>query len=641
LPKGKQGNADEEWRKICRKDAGSELSNTAKIGDDLKNRILRIAVSSFLALLANIAFLSNYTISNREFAEWIAGTEYYLPVQLMRVVLLLPRHGFVGVVFVVVAFLLFYRHKFLPIQKGELVFAVILSLLHYIGVSFSHFNSFELFTASRLNAVYSIIIFAGFVALFYVITCLFTKKFVSFSLKTKLEGKYSLLFLESRPFLAPFCLFLVAWIPYFIIYFPGTLINDTVRQLSQFVGIDPMTNHHPVISSFFMGVFYRGGLVFGSANVGLAFITIVHNLMMASAFALSLWYMRKWGVPGQIRLASMLFFAIFPVFGVWAQTLLKDTHASPVMLVFVLLYIDVIRDFSRKKLILCVVTAIVAALFRNEVIYVVTPSLAALALIPRTSIKRRAVMLATALVVFFSIRIIVGGAMAVTDAAPGSLRETLSIPFQQTARFMRDHEVTEEERAVLATIFHEYYLLGEVYNPRISDPVKDRFADGSSLREYFRVWAAMGLREPLTYIEAAIAVSFSYVVPFGPDWHVVWTTPSYDAVPDLGRDEIRYLLSSASVRSLPLLVLELMERLPVANIFLHTGNYTWAMALLVLLLIKREDKAKILYFLPALMIILACMASPVHGYWRYYLPVLFMFPVLVGVTLPGAADETG
>jgi len=605
-----------------------------KIGDDLKNRILRITVCSFLALLSYLAFLSSYVVSYREVAERIMRTEDFLPVQLMRLVLLMPRPGFAGTAFAVVAFIMFFRHKFLPIQKGEMVFAVLLSLAHYIGISFSRFNSFELFTASRVNGVYSVIIFAGFVAFFYVATCFFTKKFVSFSPQAKLGGKYSQLFLEKRPFLAPFCLFLVAWIPYFIIYFPGSLINDTVRQLSQFMGIDPMTNHHPIISTFFMGVFYRAGLVFGSANVGLAFITIVHNLMMASAFALSLWYMRKWGVADQIRMASMLFFAIFPVFGVWAQTLLKDAHASPVMLVFVLLYIDVIRDFSRKKLLLCVITAIVAALFRNEVIFVVTPSLAALALIPRTSLKRRAVMLATALVVFFSIRIIVGGAMAATDAAPGSIREALSIPFQQTARFMRDHEITAEESAVLAGTFHEYYLLGEVYNPRLGDPVKDRFADWADLRAYFRVWAAMGLREPLTYVEAAIAVSFSYVVPFGPDWHIVWTESSHGAVPDLGRAEIDYLFSGFAARSFPQLVLEILERVPVANFFLHTGNYTWAMALLVLLLFKRKDTGKILYFLPALMIILACMASPVHGYWRYYLPVLFMFPTLVAVVFP-------
>ena len=49
----------------------------------------------------------------------------------------------------------------------------------------------------------------------------------------------------------------------------------------------------------------------------------------------------------------------------------------------------------------------------------------------------------------------------------------LSVPFQQSARFVRDHpeEVTEEEYRVLDSVLGMEDL-GQRYNPRNADPVK-------------------------------------------------------------------------------------------------------------------------------------------------------------------------
>ncbi|MCL2357742.1 MAG: DUF6020 family protein [Defluviitaleaceae bacterium] len=592
----------------------------------------RLIISAIFAFLSWFAFFSN-------------PGSFFVPV-----------NHFGGAVFLVAVFLLYYKQNFFPVRKPELVFTALLSMFWFIGVTFTLYDSFKLLTASPINAVYSAIILAGYLPFFYAATCFLTEKILAYKPESKIKSEEGRRF---NNFLTPFLFFLLAWLPYFFIYFPGTFINDSVRQLSQFEGVDPFTNHHPIISTFFMGALFRAGDFFGGVNAGLATITIVHNLMMAAAFSLALCYLKKWGIAYNVRMVIMVFFAVFPVFGIWAQTILKDTHSAAVVLVFVLLYIDVIRDYSRKRLVLCITAAIIASLLRNEIVYVVTPAILALAILP-ASRKRRIVMLAAGVAVFFAVRVIVGGAMAITDAEAGSVREALSVPFQQTARFMRYHEITDEERAVIAATFHDYYLLGEVYHPRISDPVKNRFIEGADLGAYFRTWAAMGLRAPLTYFEAAVAVSFSYVVPFGPDWHIVWVDSSHDAIPDFDRGEIYYMFSTPAMRFAPARLLEFAERVPVLGFFFHTGNYTWGMAFLVLLLIKSRARQvrgehrghmseathsleagnfALLYFLPALMIILACMASPVHGFWRYYLPIMFMFPVLAAVTLGKCPHE--
>ncbi|MCL2187130.1 MAG: DUF6020 family protein [Defluviitaleaceae bacterium] len=537
----------------------------------------------------------------------------------------IPTHYFGGAVFIVATVWLYYKHDHKQIRRAECVFSVLLSLAHMLGLTFTRYDSFAMFTAGRVNILFFFVMLAGFIPFFYVITCLLVDKVLACKIEPHDEGRFS-------QFFAPFVLFLAAWLPYFIIYFPGNLINDAVRQLAQVEGITPFINAHPLYSTFFLGSFYRLGILLGNANLGLAFITIVHNVMMAAGFSLTLMYLKKWGVNYRVRLGVMVFYAAFPVFGIWAQTILKDTSAAVFMLLFILFYIDLAKEFTRKKLVLCFVAAIVASLFRSEVVFVVVPSIFALGIFYAQK-NRRFVLMGSAIAVFIAVRLLVGGAMAITNAQSGSVRDVISIPIQQTARFMRYHEdrITPEERAVLAATFEDYYMIGELYHPRISDPVKDLFIEGTDLGAYLRTWAAMGLRAPRAYIEAAIAVSFSYVVPFGPDWMIVWRESSHEAIQVLERDDIGYVFSTYGMRIFPARVMEVVERLPFVGFFFHTGNYTWAMAFLVLLLIKRKLWREIIYFLPALMIILACIASPVHGFWRYYLSILYMFPVLLTV----------
>jgi len=549
----------------------------------------------------------------------------YLAFFTQAPIIFIPLQHFGGAIFIIAVSYLYIKYNLFKIKKAELIFSLLLSIFYYIGISFSRYDSFALFTASPLYALYSIIILFGFFCFFYGCVCFITEKILL--LKIKINNKK----IKYDNFLFIFIFLIIAWLPYLFIYFPGTLINDTVRQLAQFMSITPYINHHPIISTFFMGALYRLGLVFDSAVLGLALITLAHNIMMAAVFSLALFYLRKWGVMGNVRIVVLLFFAFFPVYGIWAQTLLKDTHAAAVMLLFALFYIDIIREPSRRGWVLCALAAMLASLLRNEVVYVVVPSILMLVFITSGK-KTRITVVGTAVAVFITVRVIISGAMALTDAAPGSVGEVLSIPFQQTARFVRDHEITEAERAVLSATFNHYEQLGEIYLPRISDPVKSRLMEGADLNAYFRVWAGMGLRAPLTYLEAAIAVSFSYVVPFGPDWQIVWPEASYNAIPVLGRDDINQIFSNRTMRMLPARGIEFIERLPIVGLFFHTGNYTWMMAFFIMLLAKRGERRSFLYFIPAMMIILACMASPVHGYWRYYLPILFMFPVLASLT---------
>ena len=63
--------------------------------------------------------------------------------------------------------------------------------------------------------------------------------------------------------------------------------------------------------------------------------------------------------------------------------------------------------------------------------------------------------------------------LPVWGITPGSKGEMLSIPFQQTARYVKEYpeDIMEQERLAIDNLL-QYDKLAEAYNPSLSDPVK-------------------------------------------------------------------------------------------------------------------------------------------------------------------------
>ena len=70
-------------------------------------------------------------------------------------------------------------------------------------------------------------------------------------------------------------------------------------------------------------------------------------------------------------------------------------------------------------------------------------------------------------------------------------RKCFSLPFQQTARYVKEYgdEISEEEREIIAKVL-DYDSLAEIYEPMTADPVKTTYRSGSAgdLTAYFKVW---------------------------------------------------------------------------------------------------------------------------------------------------------
>jgi hypothetical protein len=239
--------------------------------------------------------------------------------------------------------------------------------------------------------------------------------------------------------------------------------------------------------------------------------------------------------------------------------------------------------------------------------------------------------------------------VASTGATRGGIQEALSIPFQQTARFVRDHPylVTDAHREAIHPVLNMYTLAAR-YVPTLSDPVKWAFWDGdaSLLPAYFRAWFQMGLMRPMTYISATVANSHAYWAPvrLRPDnrhyvrghhstsvfytWHRIpgEAFDFSDSHDQPMRDRAAYWFYRVSA-------------LPGLNFLFQLANYTWLLIALALALFQAKKRAAIVAFIPAALMLLTCIAGPVNGEVRYFLPIICAAPMLFMFTVKKVRED--
>ena len=256
--------------------------------------------------------------------------------------------------------------------------------------------------------------------------------------------------------------------------------------------------------------------------------------------------------------------------------------------------------------------------------------------------------------------------MPAHDITPGSKREILSIPFQQTARFVQKHDglnsgvnptvkedgtiveapcdglVTDEERAVIDRVL-KYENLGRRYNPDKSDAVKNCFNEYASqedIKAYFEVWAQMFKKDPECYISALINNYYGYFYPSARDAWVYSTARSAEIMAK--PDNLKYFdfhpVDSKVVRwcdHLINLYRVAVQRIPFISLTMSSATYVWIMIAVVVYLLRRHSWRALAIWVPLLGVLAVCLIGPCNGstYMRYLYPVIACMPFAIGATV--------
>ncbi len=315
----------------------------------------------------------------------------------------------------------------------------------------------------------------------------------------------------------------------------------------------------------------------------------------------------------------------------------KDMLYSLFTLLFLLMTVELLRvkALSVKSFAMFVVVGLLCIFLRNNGVYAVVPTAFAIIFFLKDKISKRLMIGAT--VGFIVLPVVINGPMF--DACGierGNVREALSIPMQQMARYMRDYgdEITEDERGELELFFNDYDAVSEVYDPFCADPVKNRveLQKGHKL-SWLGTWAKLGLKHPGCYFDAFMCLNFGYLAPCEQNMEASWDMPTGDDVlaqmADLGIDG-----RQSEVR------MQILQKLfyinmvfPFVRYLSMPGLYMWLTIVMLAIVIKHKGREEFVILLPNIVNLLVCLAAPLCNGMRYELPVVLSTPLVMAAVM--------
>ncbi len=539
-------------------------------------------------------------------------------------------------------FFFWFYERFLKEKKKNRVFQLLSLLFSFFlvfGYSYDVVGNASLVTSNFMFISFSVIKYVAFYQMFSTTLHILYHFIITYNIKEKVtKSKINELF-QKHPFLFPFCFIIICYIPYLTAFSPAVMCYDPANQIKEVMGIhtrymdsvvllDPnvtITNFNPIIHTLLIGGCFKLGYNLGSVNAGLFLYTIIQTCILVSILSYSIFYMKKEGVSNKFLWLTLLIYALVPVFPFYAVATVKDTIFSAFILLYVIKLYDVIKyDGTRKKYIFLFMTALMVILFRNNGFYTILLSMPFLLIAEKK--KRKPICIVLLLLIIFHVGYgkILLPSLKISNT---SIREVLSIPFQQTARVVKLHkdEIPEDEKEVIDYLL-DFETLGERYQSDISDPVKNEYnkeATSEDLMNYFKVWFQQFLRYPVDYLDATISNVYGYFYPNTSKWYIY--TDYKNKLEEEGFDD--HFIMPDWVRKPLIDYGETFPYIPIVGSFVNIGIVVWIYFIMLGFLLVNKKGKYLPVLLPALSLILVCVASPVNTYFRYAQPYVFALPV--------------
>ena len=420
---------------------------------------------------------------------------------------------------------------------------------------------------------------------------------------------------------------LLAWSPYFLCNFPGSVSYDGMVQLGQFLGVKPMSNNNPVVDTWVFGLLYRlGSALFHADHYGIAAIVIFQFILMACAFSYACVTIRSMTGSACYALLVFLFYAVLPTFGGAGQVVLKDSVHMPVFVLLFCLYVTLEWNPSKKKCVLFGLALLLAALTRKAAFfYTFACGIGAILIFRKTGSTLLRVLFFS---VFGSLAVYVVFSylfLPLINIEKASERELFSLPFQQVAYISKVHkeELTTEEIEIINQVLYFDEIVSN-YDPDLSNPVKACFHDGnvSTMAAFGKLYISWLFKYTREWFHAIIIGCWKYVFPFS-----------------AGQDAYRaYLPDCSSIGldihyQMPVRQAQLKEYArawetsPLSILFIGPGLYNSLLLFCLGRTIIRKKTTQICYLLPLVILFLGFVFTPVNGEVRYAYPIIATSPV--------------
>ena len=534
------------------------------------------------------------------------------------------------------------KTKNIELTKSKIFFIILLDIFLLISNVFINTGNLSYLYKNMWLILYNLI---RFIAIYIVLkrSLIYFENFIKnheFKLK---ENKIINLFLK-HPFLFSFIAILICWSIYVIAFYPIILSPDPSFQIKQFFNVRTkyadyailldnnvfLTNHHPVFHTMILGYSLKLGRFLLNDNFGLFIYTLTQLLVLAFTLSLTIKYLIENNVNKKIVFIVLLLYCFIPMFPLYAMSGVKDTYYTCFIILYVMKLDKIIRSkqekLSYKEMIQLLLIMFAVCLFRNNGIYVLILSFPLILIYLKKYFQTLLVIFIGVLAFYGTYTKVLLPSLKITD---GSIRETLSIPFQQTARYVKyyNKDLSKNDIKVIDKVLG-YETLAKRYNPTISDPVKNEFNKYTTKKEllaYLKVWFKCFFKHPLVYIEATLNNIYGYFSPQSTNWYIYY---KYDT--RITEDKlVNYHYNNLS--SLRLILSSFAQGfpyIPLIGLISNIGFNAWLLLGLTTYSIFKKKKEYLIVLSPLLISLLICVASPVNTYFRYAMPFIFIMPFI-------------
>jgi len=609
----------------------------------------KIAVCLAMAIWTILAFTMRPQISNIDNVYTWAGSQNPIGIFIAKWRCVVNGYNIQNAVLTILLAYGYYKmlhnNERIVLRKSklEIVIAIIFSLCMILGQSFQVTNSLNCVFGGFFYCSMTFVRLVGYIFFFFIIIQwlvgqLYDSNNITFLQETG-SGEISYKVFDKHAFGIPFLIIIICWLPYMIACFPGVVQWDGLRQLTNAFHLSNSDNSHPLFTTLLMGGAMKLGRLFGSDNLGIFFYVFPQMIIAAGITGYSIMKMKSMKSPYWLRWITLGYFSLISMWPLYAVSMFKDTLFYIIFLMYIILLIDSLfykEQFWKngKNLYALVIVLVLLELIRPNGIHIVILSMPIAVIAGWKGWKNYKAWICVILSIsaHLCFNNIVAPSLGVS---PGRVQEAFCIPFQQTARYIREYpeEVTEQEKQAISKVL-EYDLMAEKYDPEFVDPVKSLYkseASNEDIAGYFKVWFQQFCKHPGVYFEATLNGSYGYFYPNKTEYRegLGAYEITYDPAIYTGEFDISMVSQLKSFRKVLENMSYIVRAIPIIGLLFSNGIYTWILLFCIVVLLKRYNWRYIVPYIPAVVVVLFCIASPVNAYIRYMRPVMVATPILV------------
>lgn len=430
--------------------------------------------------------------------------------------------------------------------------------------------------------------------------------------------------------------FLLAWLPWYLTYFPGVVRHDEILCVQQALGELALSNHQPIVFVLFIKLVLilvtgPGGTI----NAAIAVGTGLQMCFLALVLSFAVSFIRQRTTSGWCFLSGVVFFAFSPIVALYSVVLCKDTFFTGWLLLYCILVYKICMEGwlggrNRKNILKFTALTVMVGISRSNGMYIAV--LMFIILLVTVKEARKAVLV-SGISAFLVLGLIKGPVFTILHVQSPSVAESFSVPIQQIGNTLaKGGTIREEDLEYLDGILPIEEWKAS-YDSSVSDPIKfnEQFnrsrLDQTSV-EFLKVWFRGLIPNFKYYVEAYLDLMRGY-------WDISYIVniDSTDVSANtygIERADCLKQWTGLSLEPLLALLVLVMRKLPVVNIFTNQMILFLLFLTVVLLWGRGNEKRKAMLFYPLLLLYLTLLiAAPVSSEFRYMLPFHFMLPVLL------------